>query len=330
VAPTEAGLRQLVRWLKDLKGPVRCVYEAGPCGYELYRLLLGKGIDCSVAAPSLTPRKPGERIKTNRRDARKLGELLRAGVLTSITVPDPRQESVRDLLRARDDVRRSVMSARHRLSKFLLRHGRRFRDGGNWTGKHWQWIRSQKMKQPYEQIVLDHYIEVLEARQEELTTLDRHVVAVAKEPDYAPMVAQLSVLRGIDVLSAMIILSELGDLRRFTSASQMMAAVGLVPSEYSTGDKTRRFGITKTGNAHVRHVLVQAGWHYQSSLRTGSAVRKRRADQPTNIVTIARKADERLQRKYRRMVGRGKRSTVAVTAVARELAGFVWALGQQR
>jgi len=329
VVPTEAGLRELVRWLKGLKGPVRCVYEAGPCGYELYRLLVSKGIDCSVAAPSLTPRKPGERIKTNRRDARKLAELLRAGVLTEISVPDARQESVRDLLRARDDVRRSVMSARHHLSKFLLRHGRRFRNGSNWAGKHWQWIRSQKMEQAYEQIVLDHYIEVLEARQEELKRLDRHVAEAAKEADYAPMVAQLCVLRGIDVLSSMFILSELGDLRRFTSASQLMAAVGLVPSESSTGDKTRRFGITKTGNAHVRHVLVQAGWHYQSSPRTGSTVRKRRADQPANIVAIARKADERLHRKYWRMVSRGKRSTVAVTAVARELAGFVWALGQQ-
>ena len=330
VAPTESGLRQMVRWLKDLKGPVRCVYEAGPCGYELYRLLVAKGVDCSVAAPSLTPRKPGERIKTNRRDARKLAELHRAGVLTLIRVPDRRQESVRDLLRARDDVRRTVMSARHRLSKFLLRHGRRFREGANWGGKHWQWIRSQKMDQPYEQIVLDHYIEVLEARQEELKTLDQHVRDVSNEPDYAPMVGQLCTLRGIDVLSAMIILSELGDLRRFTSARQLMAAVGLVPSEYSTGDKTRRFGITKTGNAHVRHVLIQASWHYQNTPAHGSTVRKRRADQPATVVAVARKADERLHRKYRRLMSRGKRSTVAVTAIARELAGFVWALGQQR
>ena len=328
VAPIEAGLRQLVKWLKDLKGPVRCVYEAGPCGYELYRLLVNKGIECTVAAPSLTPRKPGERIKTNRRDARKLAELLRAGVLTMIAVPDRRQESVRDLLRARDDMRRNVMSARHRLSKFLLRHGRRFRDGGNWGGKHWHWIRSQKMDQPYEQIVLDHYVDVLEVRQEEIKALDRHVLDAAKEPDYAPMVAQLCTLRGIDVLSAMIILSELGDLRRFTSPRQLMAAVGLVPSEYSTGDKTCRFGITKTGNAHVRHVLVQAGWHYQNTPRSGPTVQKRRANQPPSVLAVARKADQRLHRKYRRMVGRGKRSTIAVTAIARELAGFVWAIGQ--
>jgi transposase len=259
VAPTESGLRQLVRWLKELDGPVHCVYEAGPCGYELYRLLVARKIDCAVAAPSLTPRKPGERIKTNRRDARKLAELHRASMLTLITVPDRRQESVRDLLRARDDVRRNVLSARHRLGKFLLRQGRRYRDGANWGTGHWQWIRSQTMAEPCDQIVLKHYVEALEARQEELKALDRHVQEVALQPDYAPMVAQLCVLRGIDTLSAMIILSELGDLRRFAAASQLMAAVGLVPSEYSTGDKTRRFGITKTGNAHVRHVLVRAG-----------------------------------------------------------------------
>lgn len=330
VAPTEAGLRQLVRWLKELDGPVHCAYEAGPCGYELYRLLVSKKIDCVVAAPSLTPRKPGERIKTNRRDARKLAELHRAGMLTLITVPDRRQESVRDLLRARGDVRKNVLSARHRLSKFLLRQGRRYRDGSTWKAGHWSWIRAQEMPEPYDQTVLDHYIEALEALQEQLKTLDAHVQDAARELDYAPMVAQLCVLRGIDVLSAMIILSELGDLRRFASAPQLMAAVGLVPSEYSTGDRTRRFGITKTGNAHVRHVLVQAGWHYQRAPRAGSSVRKRRAGQPANVVAVARRADERLHRKYQRLVGRGRRSTVAVTAVARELAGFIWALGQER
>ena len=330
VAPTEAGLRQLVRWIKELKGPVHCVYEAGPCGYELYRLLVSRKIDYVVAAPSLTPRKPGERIKTNRRDARKLAELHRAGMLTLVAVPDRRQESVRDLLRARGDVRKNVLSARHRLSKFLLRQGRRYREGSTWKAGHWSWIRSQKMDEPHDQTVLDHYIAALEALQEQLKALDAHVQEAAREADYAPMVAQLCVLRGIDVLSAMIILSELGDLRRFASASQLMAAVGLVPSEYSTGDKTRRFGITKTGNAHVRHVLVQAGWHYQRAPRAGSVVRKRRSGQPDPVVAVARRADERLHRKYRRLIGRGKRSTVAVTAVARELAGVIWALGQER
>lgn len=329
VAPTEQGLRQLVRWLKSLEGPRRCVYEAGPCGYELYRLLRGKGIDCAVAAPSLTPRKPGERIKTNRRDARKLAELHRAGMLTLIVVPDRTQESVRDLMRARDDARKNVMSARHRLSKFLLRHGLRFREAATWGSQHWRWIRSIQMPEPYEQIVLIESITALEARLAELRRLDQIIAEAAKEPAYAPLVGQLCVLRGIDVLSAMTILSELGDLRRFTSARQLMAAVGLVPSEYSTGDKTRRFSITKTGNAHVRHVLLQAAWHYRHAA-SGAAIRKRRLHQSSTLVAIAKKADHRLYCKYRRMISRGKRSTIAVTAIARELAGFVWAVGQQQ
>ncbi len=328
VAPTEQGLRQLVRWLKGLEGQIRCIYEAGPCGYELYRLLMNKKMECAVAAPSLTPRKPGERIKTNRRDARKLAELHRAGLLTIITVPDRQQESVRDLLRARDDARKNVMSARHRLSKFLLRHGRRFREATSWGTKHWQWIRSIIMPEPYEQVVLIESIAALEARQGELRRLDQLVAEAAKESAYATLVAHLCVLRGIDILSAMTILTELGDLRRFGSARQMMAAVGLVPSEYSTGDKTRRFSITKTGNAHVRHVLLQAAWHYRHAA-SGSAVRKRRIDQSSALIEIAKKADDRLHRKYWRLTSRGKRSTVAVTAVARELAGFVWAVGQQ-
>jgi transposase len=177
-------------------------------------------------------------------------------------------------------------------------------------------------------VALNEYIRALEERQSELRRLDEVVLEAAKEPDYAPLVAQLCVLRGIDTLSAMTILSELGDVRPFASARQLMAAVGLVPSEYSTGDKTRRFSITKTGNAHVRHVLVQAAWHYRHAPRTGAAIGKRRDAQPGELVAIAKKAEERLHRRYRRMTGRGKRSTVAVTAVARELAAFVWAIGQ--
>jgi transposase len=328
VAPTEQGLRQLVQWLKSLEGMVCCVYEAGPCGYELYRLLTSKKIECVVAAPSLTPQKPGDRIKTNRRDARKLAELHRAGVLTTIVVPDRRQESVRDLMRARDDARRNVMGARHRLSQFLLRHGLRFREAGAWSAKHWRWIEALKMSEPYEQIVLAEYIAALKARIAELKRLDERIADAAKEPAYAPRVAELTVLRGIDVLSAMTILSELGDLRRFTSARQLMAAVGLVPSEYSTGDKTRRFSITKTGNAHVRHILVQAAWNYRYVPQSGSAIRRRRAQQGPELVEIAKKAEHRLHRKWWRLTSRGKRSTIATTAVARELAGFIWAVGQ--
>jgi transposase len=185
------------------------------------------------------------------------------------------------------------------------------------------------MNEACQQIVLTHYINALEGSLEQLRLLDEQVADIAREPDYAPMVGELRALRGIDVLSAMTILAELGDLRRFASAPQLMAAVGLVPSEYSTGDKTIRFSITKTGNAHARHILLQAAWHYQHAPRESITLRARRRGQSAEVAAIARKADQRLHRKYRRMVTRGKRSTVAATAVARELAGFIWAIGQQ-
>ena len=212
-------------------------------------------------------------------------------------------------------------------SEFLLRHGYRYRDGSAWRTRHWQWIRSITMPEHYEQIVLTESIAAVMQRQLELKRFDDLVAEAAKQAEYAPIVAQLTALRGIDTLSAMTIVAELGDLRRFPSARHMMAAVGLVPSEYSTGDKTRRFSITKTGNAHVRHVAVQAAWQYQHAPRSGTRLQKRRSEQTPEVLTIARTADHRLHRKYVRLTSRGKRSTVAATAIARELIGFIWAIG---
>lgn len=328
VVPNEKGLRTLMRWLGSLEGEVRCVHEAGPCGYELYRLVTGKGFGCEVVAPSLTPRKPGDRVKTNRRDARKLATLHRAGELTAIAVPDRKRESVRDLMRMRESVRKSVLSLHHQLSKFLLRHGHRYRDGKAWTQKHWRWIRALQMDEPYEQIVLVELIMAVEQRAAQLARFDQLVEEAAKEPEYAPMAKALRVLRGIDTLSAMSILAELGDLRRFHSAPQLMAAIGLVPSEYSTSDRTRRYAITKTGNAHVRHVVIEAAWHYQRRALPGPKINQRRKGQAAELLEIAQRCDLRLNTKFRRMTSRGKRSTVAAVAVGRELAGFIWAIGQ--
>lgn len=328
VIPNEKGLQTLVRWLGSLPGEVRCVYEAGPCGYELYRLITRKGFGCEVVAPSLTPRKPGDRVKTNRRDARKLATLYRGGQLTAIVVPDRKQESVRDLIRMRESVRKSVLSLHHQLSKFLLRHAHRYRDGKAWTQKHWRWIRALQIDEPYEQIVLVELMIAVEQRAAQLVRFDQLVEETAKEPEYAPMIKALRVLRGIDTLSAMIILAELGDLRRFHSAPQLMAAIGLVPSEYSTSEKTRRYGITKTGNAHVRHVVIEAAWHYQRRALPGPRINQRRRGQAKELLEIAQRCDLRLNTKFRRMTGRGKRSTVAAVAVGRELAGFIWAIGQ--
>lgn len=328
LVPNDAGYKKLIRFTKSLEGQVRIVYEAGPCGYELHRRLSKAGLECHVAAPSLTPRKPGERVKTNRRDAAKLARYLRSNDLTLITVPDQARESLRDLIRARGAVQKDLVSIRNQITKLLLRYGQRFRDGQAWTVRFWTWLRGVKLTGEYSQVVLDEMIVTLEQRQALRARYDDMIEAVAKKPEYESYARAFMVLRGINTLSAMTILAELGDLRRFSSAPELMAAVGLVPSEASTGDKTSRFGITKTGNAHMRHIVVEAAWQYQRRPTEGPRIKARRKNQPQALVDIARKCDLRLHRKFYRMTSRGKRSTVAAVAVARELVGFIWAIGQ--
>ncbi|HEX9982359.1 MAG TPA: IS110 family transposase [Thermoanaerobaculia bacterium] len=329
LVPGESGYRKLIGWLKEMEGKVRVAYEAGPCGYEMYRQLRRSQVECVVAAPSLTPTKPGDRVKTNRRDARKIGRAYRAGELTLITVPDARQESVRDLVRAREAAQEDVLRARHQLSKLLLRYGHRDRDGQTWTGKHWSWIAGVKLEQESSAAVMRQLVTTIQRRVEVVADYDRLIAEVAASEQYAPLVAALTVLRGVALLTAMTILVELGDLRRFQTAPQLMAALGLVPSEYSTGDKVRHSSITKTGNAHVRRVLVEAAWQYQRPLRTGKRIKDRRNGKAPELVALAEKCDSRLHRRFIRLTSRGKRSTVAAVAVARELAGFIWALGQK-
>jgi len=326
--PGESGYRKLIGWLKEIKGPEQIVYEAGPCGYELQRRLTKSGFDCRVAAPSLTPRKPGDRVKTNRRDARKLARMLRAGELTLIAIPTERQESVRELVRAREAANKDLLSARHQLSKLLLRHGHRYREGKAWTQRFWAWVGGIELSEEYSREVMRQQVLVIEQREQLVAEYGRIIEKIASESEYTPQVQALSVLRGIDWLTAMTILVELGDLRRFGTAPQLMAAIGLVPSEFSTGDKTRRGSITKTGNAHVRRVVIEAAWHYQRYTRPGPRIRRRRAGQPAEQLDIATRCDQRLHRRFIRLSSRGKRSTVAAVAVARELAGFIWAIGQ--
>ena len=328
LVPNEAGYRKLIAFAKALGGTVRIVYEAGPCGYELHRRLKKAGLQCDVAAPSLTPRKPGQRVKTNRRDAVKLARYLRANELTLIVVPDEQRESLRDLIRARAAAQKDLVSIRHQITKFLLRHGHRYREGRAWTLRFWSWMGKITFEGNYGQIVLDEMIAAHNERRERVARYDGEIAAAAKAPEYAGYVAALSVLRAIDTLSAMTILAELGDLRRFGSAAQLMAAVGLVPAEQSTGDKATRLSITKTGNAHVRHIVVEAAWHYQRPLTNGPTIQRRRQGQPRELLEIAQRCDLRLHRKFYRMTSRGKRSAVAAVAVARELLGFIWAIGQ--
>ncbi len=326
-ASTDKGLGRLAAQLKKT-GSVRCVYEAGPCGYYVRRFLESKGIPCDVIAPSMIPRKPGDRVKTDRRDAEKLARMHRMGELTAVHVPSPAQEALRDLVRTREDAMEDLLRSRHRLLKFLLRHGLRF-EGRPWTKSHRRWLRSRTFEDGNLATVFTEYLLAVEEGEARLRRLDLRIEEESAHPEIAPVVSRLKTLRGIKTLTAMTLISELVDLRRFGHPRELMAFVGLVPSERSSGGRERRGSITKTGNSHVRRVLVEAAWHYRHPCRgAGPAVARRRKDQPAQVVDIARKAELRLHRKYHRLVMRGKRSTVAAIAVARELAGFAWAVGQ--
>lgn len=320
------SIRRVFRKLVADAYELRCCYEAGPCGFELYRQLAAMGIKCEVVAPALIPKKAGDRVKTDRRDASKLARLYRAGELTMITVPTPEQEAVRDLIRAREDVRKDLTAARHRLSKFLIRHGRLFTAGKNWTDRFWKWLHTQEFERVGERTTFEHYVLEVEHLVERRAMLERDIVEIAATKGYAESVAKLSCLRGISTLAAMVLIAEIHDFRRFTTPRQFMAFVGLVPSERSSGGKEHRGGITKTGNSHARRVLVEAAWSYRH--RPGLTQRTREALrlQPARVAEYARKSQWRLHRRYARLIGRGKRPQLAVTAVARELCGFVWGM----
>jgi transposase len=305
---------------------LRCCYEAGPCGFELQRQLEQMGIECVVVAPSLIPRKPGERIKTDRRDAAKLARLDRARELTPIHVPTSDAEAVRDLVRAREDVRKDITAARHRLGNFLLRHGRIYRDGTNWTKQHRAWLLEQKFERPAEKLAFDHYLAAVDHQEACRDNLEKEINDVAARPPYVDAVQRLSCLRGIATLSAMVLLTEIQDFRRFARPRELMAYVGLVPSEYSSGATERRGGITKTGNSHARRILIEAAWHYCRPPVVKHRVHHSLKGQPAHRVEIARKAQARLHKRYVRLVGRGKSRQTAVVALARELCGFVWSM----
>jgi len=322
------GLGRFVKKLKSQSGQVRCVYEAGVLGYTLQRYLKKKGVSCEVVAPSLTPRRPGDRVKTNKRDARKLAKLYRAGELTSILIPTEKQEALRDLIRAREDVMEDLTRQRHRLSKFLLRNGLRYRMGKAWSKGHWQWIRNCHFEDAHRQLTLTEYRRIVEQTQEELKTFDEAVEELAEKPEYVRAARRLMALKGVKAITAMTIIAEAVDLKRYVSAPAFMDANGLVPSENSTGDKERRGSITKTGNSHLRRVLVESAWHYRHSTVASRTMKQRCKGLPEEVIRIAETADRRLHKKYSKIVYKGKRPTIAVVAVARELAGFVWAIGQ--
>ena len=322
-APT--AVRRLVRKLeRDAPGPVSVCYEAGPCGYALQRQMTTSRVSCQVIAPALIPRKPGERIKTNRRDARKLVELLRAGLLTEVRPPTPEEEAVRDLCRARDDAREDLQRCRHRLGKLLLRRGLAY-TGRNWTRAHRQWIDRLEWTQPAERIVVDDYLLAIHHLEARLIELDARLTEIAAADPYREPVGWLRCFRGIDTLTAILILAELHDFRRFQSPRALMAYLGLVPGEDSTGDKHRRGRITRTGNTLVRRLLVETAWHYQHRPGVGIALTRRRHGQPARVIAIADRAQQRLCRRFRRLAEQHKPAPKIAVAIARELAGFLWA-----
>jgi transposase len=280
------------RWLREAPGRVVCGYEAGPTGYALQRQLEGLGVECQVVAPALIPRKPGDRIKTDRRDARKLGELLKAGLLTPVRPPTEEEEAARDLCRAREDLKADQLRARHRLTKFLLRRGIRYAAGRkHWTAAHRTWLRQQTLPQAAAQAALDDYRLHLEQLDARLLALDQKIAALSETEPYAAAVGALRCFRGIDTLTAMVLVTELHGIERFRTAGELMAYLGLVVSEHSSGERQRRGGITKAGNGHARRD----------------------------------RAMQRLHRRYWHLLHRGKAPSKVATAIARELAGFVWA-----
>jgi transposase len=331
VATVPHEMKALSKVLEKL-GPqpfVYCCYEAGPTGYGLARQLRAAGWACEVIAPSLIPKRSGERIKTDRRDAARLAENHRAGELVAVFVPDETTEAIRDLERARDDAKNAERVARHQLSKFLLRQGRRYPGKTTWNDAHRAWIAKQTFAEPAQQYVLSDGLAAVEAASLRVAQLTDRLRELTPAWRLAPLVKALQSLRGVEFVTAVTIAAEVGDFRRFATAGDFMGYVGLIPSEHSSGLQRRGGPITKTGNRHVRRLLVEAAWHYRRKPRLSKALRERSVGISPAVCAIAWKAQSRLHNRLHRLIGRGKNPVEAVTAVARELAGFVWAIARE-
>jgi len=316
----EAVERVLRRWPS-----VRCCYEAGPTGFGLYRYLVERGIACEVVAPGLVPQRPGDRVKTDSRDARKLARLLAGGLLEPIHVPAPELEAARDLVRAREDARLDRMRDRHRLSKFCLRQGRRL-PGLSWGVVRRKWLSEQRFEFAAQQQTFDAYVHTVDLVDRRIEAFERAVGETAEQGPWRELVARLRCLRGIDTLTALGIVTEIGDFGRFKTAEEFMSFVGLVPSEHSSGEQRRQGSITKAGNSHARRLLVESAWHARRRPKVGYELARRQRGQDPVVVERAWRCQQRLHSRWQRMAGRGKPQQKIVVACARELAGFVWAI----
>lgn len=322
---TERAIRRFFKKVGDPRA-LTVAYEAGPCGYDLYRLLCTMGIACDVIAPSLIPVRAGDRVKTDRRDAKKLVRLYRAGELSFVAPPTPMQEGLRDLVRCRDDLRCARTAARHRVAKALLRYGHIYRESkSSWTLKHREWVDRQRLEDQLAQLALDQMRAHLDSLDAQLAAIDHELAQIATRDPWADPVAWLCSFRGIAVHTALGLLAEIGDFHRFSHPRELMSYLGLVPSEYSSGEQQHRGHITKTGNRHARRLLVEAAWHYQHTARLSKRLAASREHVPPAVFARAWQAQVRLHHRHRALTSHGKRPTVANVAVARELCGFIWA-----
>lgn len=323
------GLDKALRRLISRGCRLHVVYEAGPCGFVIWRHLSRQGIDCEVVAPSSIPKRSGDRVKTDRRDAMMLARLSRSGDLKAVRVPDAADEAVRDLARSREDAVRECRNARHRLKALLLRNGIGYTGKSAWTAAHLRWLATLKMEHPAQQIALQEYLHAVTESSTRIERLEQAMRDTLPAWGLTPVVQALQAMRGVQLVAAMTLVAELQDFLRFDNPRQLMAYIGLVPGEHSSGPKRRQGNITKAGNSAARRMLVEVAWHYQHSPRVSPIIAARQDQLPKAVTDIAWKAQMRLNAKFKRLVARRVMKNKAVVAVARELSGFVWAIGRE-
>jgi transposase len=329
IASDPASVSTIVEKLAKRGAVLHFCYEAGPTGYELYRQITEMGHDCVVVAPSLIPKRPGERVKTNRRDAVSLARLHRAGELTAVWIPDRGHEAMRDLVRAREAAQEAQKRARQQLQSFLLRHGRIYSGRSSWSLAHMRWISTLKFDHPAHFVVLKEYCQAIEDAEVRLKRLTDLISETVESWTMAPVVQAYQALRGVSLIAAVVFVTEIGDIRRFENPRQLMAFLGLVPSESSTGERVKRGGITKAGNSRARRMLVEGAWAYRFPARISRTKQAQLEGLPRAVREIAWKAQLRLCARYRKLIIAGKHKGIAITAIAREIAAFLWAIGQE-
>jgi transposase len=329
IGTRQCDIDKLIRKLQAKGKSLHFVYEAGPCGYWLYRYLTKKALKCWVVAPSQIPKKAGDRVKTDRRDAVQLARLLRSGDLSPVYIPSVEDEAIRDVVRAREDVLKDLKAAKVRLKAFLLRQDIRYEGRANWTAAHLRWLANVVCPTPAQQIVFPEYVRAVSEQTERLQRLETARHPLVQTWRWAPVVEAIQALRGVQFLAAVTLIAELGDLTRFETPRQLMSYLGLVPSEHSSGERRRQGSITKTGNSHARRVLVEGAWAYRYPAKVSRHLQLRLEKVPKAIQDISWKAQVRLCKRYRRLVARGKQVNQVIVAIAREMAAFVWAIARE-